>query len=713
MVLNDNTVFALDIGTRKIVGLVLRKIEDEKYEILGAEVIPHANRSMIDGQIHDVEAVASSIRKIKSLLEEKLNIKLTAAAVAAAGRALKTSIGHNTMERSFLTEIDTDEVRALELGAVQNAQFNLAREERASKEKSDYFCVGYSIIRYTLEEQEIGNLVGQFGHTISARVIATFLPRVVVDSLISALRKSDLNIHSLTLEPIAALTLAVPQNMRILNIALIDIGAGTSDIAIVKSGSIYAYAMVPIGGDELTEHIANRYLLDFDSAETIKCQLTSKEQVQVTDIVGNLNTLPARQVISELNPVIEELVSNVAAEILALNQKAPDAVLCIGGGSLTPVLKESLARALGISEQRIGIRTRENSKHILGEYGFLNGPQGVTSLGIAVNALQKPPVPLVKVTVNTKELLLWSIGDNNVASALLSSGIGLKNIFGKPGSGKSVEINGRVKIVKGGLGTAPIIKVNGKEADLNTPVHNGDIIEFVKGEDGKDAVLTVSDLVPAEKGYVLVNGERIEISPMIMINGRLADGNEDIPDRTKIEYQRQIELRQVLERTGLLPEFLTEKSYKYYLNGRESVYNWLPLIIKVDGVKRAIDEAVGFGASIEYQVLDQAPRIKDVVNLDNYSQPFTVSVNGQDISLRSRRYNIKVNNNLGAVDEELFDGASITVEKVENQAILSDIFAVIDLQPPTTGKLIMTVNGVPAGFTTPIFPGNNIQIKWE
>ncbi|NLG32916.1 MAG: hypothetical protein GX550_05295, partial [Syntrophomonadaceae bacterium] len=198
--MDDNTVFALDIGTRKIVGLVLRKIEDDKYDILGAEAIPHANRSMIDGQIHDVEAVASSIRRIKSLLEEKLNIKLTAAAVAAAGRALKTSVGHNTMERNFLSEIDADEVRALELGAVQNAQFNLAREELALKEKSNYFCAGYSIIRYTLEEQEIGNLVGQFGRAISAQVIATFLPRVVVDSLISALRKSDLNIHSLTLE---------------------------------------------------------------------------------------------------------------------------------------------------------------------------------------------------------------------------------------------------------------------------------------------------------------------------------------------------------------------------------------------------------------------------------------------------------------------------------------------------------------------------------
>ena len=113
---------------------------------------------------------------------------------------------------------------------------------------SQYFCVGYSIVDYQLENQVIGNLVGQIGAEIAVEVVATFLPRVVVDSLFSSLKRADLSVQSLTLEPIAAISIAIPPNMRLLNLALVDIGAGTSDIALVRDGNIYGYAMVPLGG---------------------------------------------------------------------------------------------------------------------------------------------------------------------------------------------------------------------------------------------------------------------------------------------------------------------------------------------------------------------------------------------------------------------------------------------------------------------------------
>ena len=75
---------------------------------------------------------------------------------------------------------------------------------------------------------------------------------------------------ALTLEPIAAINVLIPPSMRRLNVALVDIGAGTSDIAITDLSTVMAYGMVPIAGDEVTEAISDQYLLDFSFSRTSK-----------------------------------------------------------------------------------------------------------------------------------------------------------------------------------------------------------------------------------------------------------------------------------------------------------------------------------------------------------------------------------------------------------------------------------------------------------
>ena len=94
-----------------------------------------------------------------------------------------------------------------------------------------------------------------------------------------------LEVANLTLEPIAAINVAIPESYRLLNIALVDIGAGTSDISITKDGSIIAYGMIPLAGDELTELIVQNYLVDFKTAEYIKLQSTTEEEITYKDIM--------------------------------------------------------------------------------------------------------------------------------------------------------------------------------------------------------------------------------------------------------------------------------------------------------------------------------------------------------------------------------------------------------------------------------------------
>ncbi|HCF51043.1 MAG TPA: hypothetical protein DER60_12230, partial [Syntrophomonas sp.] len=197
--MEHQTIYALDIGTRKIVGLVMQKQEDH-LQVLDSEMIEHKTRAMMDGQIHDVDAVAETIRRITRILEERLQIPLTAAAVAAAGRALKTSVGKAEAKRGLLHEISLDEVRALEIEAVQQARIALLQDQTQQSGDAQYFCAGYSVVYYRLEDQYIQNLVGQVGGFIEVEAIATFLPRVVVDSLFSALKRAGLELLSMTLE---------------------------------------------------------------------------------------------------------------------------------------------------------------------------------------------------------------------------------------------------------------------------------------------------------------------------------------------------------------------------------------------------------------------------------------------------------------------------------------------------------------------------------
>ena len=238
-------MFALDIGTRSVVRIVLEKL-DKQFRVLDIHSIEHNERSMLDGQIHNVIEVSKIIKNVKEELEKKHGL-LNKVCVAAAGRALKTKRSSFTKSISQTRLMTNEDVIHLELAAVQQAQYELVQNEK-DELISNYYCVGYSVLHYYLDGHEIGSLIDQQGEEAKVEIIATFLPKVVIESLISALKRADLEMDALTLEPIAAIQVLIPQSMRRLNVALVDIGAGTSDIAITNEGTVVAYGMVAKAG---------------------------------------------------------------------------------------------------------------------------------------------------------------------------------------------------------------------------------------------------------------------------------------------------------------------------------------------------------------------------------------------------------------------------------------------------------------------------------
>ncbi|MDI3480487.1 MAG: hypothetical protein PWQ97_142 [Tepidanaerobacteraceae bacterium] len=551
-------VFALDIGTRTVVGLVVRKNENG-YEVIAHDVLEHKGRAMYDGQIHDIEAVAESVRAIKGTLEKKLGKKLEKAAVAAAGRALYTVEAVAVKNTSPFVEITRQDIDRLKADALTNAIKSLSGRN-PSESFSDYHCVGYSVIKWYLEDEELDNLIGQKGRSISVKIVATFLPRAVVESLLTVLKRCDLELYSITLEPIAAGSVVILPGMKKLNIALVDIGAGTSDIAISKEGSIFAYGMVPLAGDEITEKICETYLLDFTEGERVKRELQTMKTVNFMDILGQNHELWAKDILDAIKTSIYQLSSEIARKIMSLNGKAPAAVICVGGGSLLPGLMESIASQLDLPKERVGIRTRESITFIRGEEE-LSGPFAVTPLGIAVNALEGTTLSFINVKVNDVTVNLLGQDRPTVLKALLHAGIAPSSVYGLPGMALTFKINGQIKVVKGKMAKPAKIIVNGKKAELDTIISDGDIITFEPAVDGEPGKAKIADYISDEyKMKIKINGRDFDLYPDIIMNGKSASPEEDIIDNASITIKpKDIILSEIFNIIDFKPESMSGK----------------------------------------------------------------------------------------------------------------------------------------------------------
>ncbi|NLY79905.1 MAG: cell division protein, partial [Lysinibacillus sp.] len=347
----SSKLFALDIGTRSVVGIILEE-QDDHFHVVDMVEKEHKERAMVDGQIHNVLYVAELITDIKKELEQKHG-PLTKVNVAAAGRALKTEQANVTIDIKNRPIFTQEDINRFELQAVQQAQAQLL-QKNDNDDTNHYYCVGYSVLYYKLDGEEIGSLLDQQGNEATVEVIATFLPRVVIESLLAALKRAELKMEALTLEPIAAINVLIPPTMRRLNVALVDIGAGTSDIAITDNSTIVAYGMVPTAGDEITESLSDQYLLDFPVAESVKRKLSTDDTITIQDILGFEQEIPKEEVIQKIEPAIKQLANAIGNEILRLNnQLAPKAVMLIGGGSLTPNLPEELCKILDLPQNRV------------------------------------------------------------------------------------------------------------------------------------------------------------------------------------------------------------------------------------------------------------------------------------------------------------------------------------------------------------------------
>lgn len=689
-------VFGLDIGTRSIVGTVGYR-NNNKFRVLAQYAKEHETRAMLDGQIHDIGKVGETITQVKRKLEEDLNRNLTEVCIAAAGRVLRTVTTHAECTFESEREITSEDIFSLSTMGIEKAY-----EEFQGSNDTDmkFYCVGYTPMRYYMNGYQMGNLEGHKAKVIGVDLIATFLPDDVVDGLYKAVEIADLHVANLTLEPIAAIQVAIPEKFRMLNMALVDVGAGTSDISITKDGTITAYGMIPVAGDSLTDILVQHCLVDFETAEQIKRSCGVQENIEYQDIMGLPQTISSKEVLELLEPAVEKMTKMVADCIMELNGDKPvSAVFVVGGGGMIPGYTEKLSEHLGIVKERVAIRGQEVMQAI--EFENDNARKDammVTPIGICLSYYEMSN-NFIFVEFNGERIKLYDNGKLTVTDAAMQLQFPNEDLFPKRGKALLFTINGKSRMVRGNAGEAAVIQVNGDPADMYTQVHNGDRIQVTPSTAGDAATLELGKLPElAEQLHIYVNGQKVELPKNADVNGTRQNEYYQIQENDEILITNSVTVRELAEildvplggdiRVNDTPAKPDTKVYENF------TVSW-----NMDAASESNDSVEEDYEEEDYEVVSQSVQSEEQKEVSEQQQTDEA---------------IPVQQNIPRPMSVLVNHMPITMNGKANYVFV-DVFDYIDFDLKASGgrSIVTKLNGRPAEYMEYLKDGDVIEIYWK
>lgn len=704
-------VFGLDIGTRSIVGTVGYR-EGTAFHVVAQYIKEHETRAMLDGQIHDIPKVSATIRQVKEELEKRVDRKLKTVCIAAAGRVLRTVTTNVVHTYTSEHEVTDEDIYALETMGVEKAF-----EEFTASNDTDmqFYCVGYTAIRYYLNGYTIINLSGHKAKNIGVDLIATFLPDDVVDGLYKAVNGAGLQVANLTLEPIAAIRVAIPEKFRLLNLALVDVGAGTSDISITKEGTITAYGMIPVAGDSLTDMIVQKCLVEFDTAEYIKRTIATQEEVEYEDILGLPQSITRQEVQTLLQPAIDKMTKEVADCIRELNGDKPvSAVFVVGGGGMIDGYTQNLAKELGLAKERVAIRGKEVMQHIQFENeDAIKDSMMVTPIGICLSYYEQNN-NFMFVQFNEEQVKLYDNGKLMVVDAAIAAGFANEDLFPKRGKSLVYTVDGKSKMQRGLPGEAAVITVNGKESDIHTKITNGDKVVVTASTAGENATLKLDKLSQLhEKVKIVVNGNEILLDKTVKVNGTPQLTSYEIQDNDVIEVVGYYTVEQIAE----LADVILDSTVTVLVNDvaakpETKVYH----DFSVTFAKREIpSEAQTFEEYVQMSESDDEAQMN--AEEEKTEEPVAATMVEQTDAVDTDKKEEEVPQKPQNPDD-------VTVVMVNKQPIVMrgkseyiyvDVFDYIqfDLRESGGRNIVTLLNGRPAQYMETIKEGDIIDIYWE
>ena len=730
-----NNVFGLDIGTRNVVGTVGYQTDDREFVVTAQYVREHETRAMLDGQIHDIGRVAKTIKEVKDELEKQTGQPLEEVCIAAAGRVLKTVTTHVEYEYAQESVVTGEDVHTLDLLGIEKAQ-------EALKEVNDtsykFYCVGYSTVKFFLNDEVFISLEGHKANKIGEDIIVTFLPEDVVDGLYAAVGQAGLSVANMTLEPIAAINVAIPENYRMLNIALVDVGAGTSDISITRDGSIIAYGMIPHAGDELTEVIVQHFLVDFNMAESIKLQSTTSDTVTYKDIMSIEHTIPAKDVWDVAAPVVDNIAQEVSAKIRELNgDKTVSACFVVGGGGKIHGFTEKLAENLDLPQERVALRGEE----VLGEVIFeqediTKDPLLVTPIGICLNYYDQRN-NFIMVRFNGERIKLYDNNRLTIVDAALQAGFSNDELFPKRGTPINFTVNGVARLVRGEAGEGAVVTMNGKPASINTPLEPNSEIIIEPSTAGEAAEYKISQLDEYNHSVItfIINGRKVSCPRFVQVNGRLEPEDYSIRENDVIETRNYYTVRQIAQ----FMDLVIDTDQMIFVNNEEAdldtlVYENFSVEWKTDeyGVARIdnnnyndTQESDSDDASVLAEQDANSTESDNTVTRTSEQMMNQVLDELHDEFAKEAEASAVPENELPKNDIQEEDSSENTVTVIVNGEpvelsgkdtyIFVDIFTHIsfDLQAGKGRAIATVINGRDAQFSEELHEGDKIELYWK
>ena len=721
-------VFGLDIGTRNVVGTVGYK-EGNEFVVVAQYIMQHETRAMIDGQIHDIGRVGSVIRTVKEELEKQIECPLTEVCIAAAGRVLKTVTTNVEYEYPEETVVTREDIHTLDLLGIEKAQ-SILKEKNDTRYK--FYCVGYSVVKYYLNEEAYSNIEGHKAEVISEDIIVTFLPEDVVDGLYSAVAQAGLDVANMTLEPIAAIDVAIPETFRMLNIALVDVGAGTSDISVTKDGSIIAYGMIPLAGDELTELIVQHYLVDFQTAERIKLASTTGEMITYKDIMMIEHSIPAKEVWELVEPVTDKMTTAVAEKIKELNGgQSVSATFVVGGGGKIHGFTEMLADKLGLPQERVALRGEEVLQEVTFEQPDIEkDPLIVTPIGICLNYYDQKN-SFIMVHLNGERIKMYDNSKLLIMDAALQAGVANEDLFPKRGKEVNYTVNGVAKVERGLQGESAVITMNGKPAGINTKLEPNSEIEICPSTAGEDAMITIEQLEEYHTSTItfIVNGRKIVCPRFVEVNGKLEPASYLIKEGDEIETRAYYTVEQIAEFMDV--EIDTEK--EIIVNNRVVDLNyfvyenfnieWTILSFRThvsdtieEMAAEGIEETADTAEAPEENVSDSgtAGETEDSVPADDASVTTDEETQTAEESPADNETSEEAKEKETHSVEVIINGTPVTLTGRESYMFV-DLFEFyeFDLSASAGRAIITKLNGQNAQYTAELKDGDVIELAWK
>lgn len=380
-----NYALSLDIGTEYVKVLIFR-IEDEKAYVVGSGMQKQRLSDMQGGKVTDISGVIKNCEKAINQAIEEAEIAPSQCIIGIAGELVKgtTTTIHYHREDPNL-KIDLSELKAV-VDQVQKRTFDKARATLAWEtgySEIDVRLVNSAIVDVRIDGYKAVNPIGFQGRDMAISIFNAFAPVVHLGALQTIAEELNLDLLAITAEPYAVARCVGLEELSDFSSIFIDIGGGTTDIAVVRSGGVEGTRMFAIGGRVFTKSIADTLGKSFEEAEKIKIDYS----------LGKIKKD------SELGKQVSEAVENdcevwLAGVELALEEFSdsdllPSKIMMCGGGSLLPEIADFLAKRNWIKrlpfakQPKVEYIKPAQVINVIDETGKLVGSQDITPMAMA------------------------------------------------------------------------------------------------------------------------------------------------------------------------------------------------------------------------------------------------------------------------------------------------------------------------------------------